>query len=92
MGYWEGDTLVVDVAGFTGREPWLDLAGNFHSAQLHLEERYTLVNPDTIRYEATITDQEVYTAPWTLRVSLRRQQESVISAPAAGCEAPREAR
>ena len=43
VGHWEGDTLVVDVNGFND-QTWLDMAANFHSDQLHVVERYTLIN------------------------------------------------
>ena len=46
-GHWEGDTLVVDALSFND-ETWLDKAGNFHSDQLHVVERYTRTGPDTL--------------------------------------------
>jgi hypothetical protein len=63
--HWEGDTLVVDVRHFTDRT-WFDRVGNFHSADLHVVERYTLTTPDHIRYEATIEDPNVFTRPWKI--------------------------
>ena len=47
VGRWEGDTLVIDVTDFNGRH-WFDRAGNFHSDALHVVERYTPVNPNTL--------------------------------------------
>src|SRR6202521_3999133 len=55
VGRWEGDTLVVDVTGFNGKN-WFDRAGNFHGANLHLTERFTQMTPDAIRYQVTIED------------------------------------
>jgi len=53
-GHWEGDTLVVDVTDFNG-ETWLDRVGNFNSDELHLVERWSFVDRNTIRYRATFT-------------------------------------
>jgi hypothetical protein len=71
-GHWEGDTLVVDVAGFNGRA-WLDQAGNIAGRDEHVVERYTMTALDTIIYEARVDDPTVYSRPWTMRLSLRRQ-------------------
>ena len=49
-GRWEGDTLVVDVVHFND-QTWFDRAGNFHSEELHVVERYTPIEPDHINYE-----------------------------------------
>jgi hypothetical protein len=73
-GRWDGDTLVVDVVYFNG-ETWLDRAGNFHSDQLHVVERWTPIDANTIRYAATLEDPKVYTRPWTLSVLLHRHRE-----------------
>ena len=56
-GHWEGDTLVIDVTGFNGRA-WLDRAGNFASDSLHVVERYTMLDANTINYEATLEDPD----------------------------------
>ncbi len=71
---WEGDTLVVDVADFNA-DTWLDSAGNFHSDQLHVSERWQLLDENTLQYEATLEDPGVYTQPWTLSVQLHRHRE-----------------
>ena len=73
-GRWEGDTLVVDVTSFND-QTWFDRAGNFHSDALQVVERYTPIGPDHIDYEATITDPEVFTEPWTIRMPLYRRVE-----------------
>ncbi len=73
-GRWEGNTLVVDVTNFKP-ETWLDGAGTFHSAKLHVIERYTRTAPNVLRYEATIEDPEVFERPWTIRVDLGRRTE-----------------
>jgi hypothetical protein len=71
---WDDDTLVADVAALTD-QLWFDQAGNFHSAAVHIVERYRMTGPDTIEYEARIEDPEVYSAPWTLRTELRRLED-----------------
>ena len=74
VGRWEGESLVVDVSTFTPNT-WLDRAGNFHSDALHVVERYTLIRPDVISYEATIEDPKVFTRPWTITMPLYRRLE-----------------
>lgn len=71
-GRWEGDALVVDVDSFND-QTWFDRAGNFHSEVLHVVERYTLANQDTINYEATITDPAVFTRPWKISLPVYRR-------------------
>jgi hypothetical protein len=73
-GRWEGDTLVVDVSGFTD-QTWFDRAGNFHSAAMRIVERYRLIGPDHIGYEATIDDPKVFTQPWKIAMPLYRRIE-----------------
>ncbi len=73
-GRWDGDTLVVRVDGFTG-ETWFDRAGNFHSDALTVTERYTQIDADHLRYEATIDDPKVFTRPWTISMPLYRRIE-----------------
>jgi hypothetical protein len=72
-GRWEGDTLVVDVTS-QNDQTWLDMAGNFHSADMHVVERYTFLDADTIRYLVTIEDAKVFTRPWTIRLTFHRQK------------------
>jgi hypothetical protein len=73
-GHYDGDSLVVDVSDFNDRT-WLDAAGDYHSGKLQVTERYTRTGPDSLTYEATINDPEVYTRPWTIRVPLYRHKE-----------------
>jgi len=70
-GRWEGDTFVVDVSNFNGRA-WLDMEGNFVDENEHVLERFTLIDPDTILYEATITDPTVFVKPVEMRFTLKR--------------------
>jgi len=73
-GHWEGDTLVVDVTD-NNRDTWLDSSGNFHSAEMHVVERYTRTGPDTLAYEATIEDPKVLTKPFKISLALYRHTE-----------------
>jgi hypothetical protein len=69
---WEGDTLVVDVVHFND-QTWFDRAGNHHSEQLHVVERYTPVDRNHINYEVTIEDPKVFTRPWKMTMPLYRR-------------------
>lgn len=73
-GYWEDETLVVDVTGFND-QTWFDRAGNFHSDELHVVERYTPRSDDTLRYEATIEDPKTFSRPWKMSMILYRRLE-----------------
>ena len=75
VGHWDGDTLVVDVTNFNGKN-WLDRAGNYHSEALHLVERFTAMSPDAIKYEVTIEDPKTFTRPWTISMPLYRRLEA----------------
>ncbi|HEX6998643.1 MAG TPA: hypothetical protein VF322_10890 [Gammaproteobacteria bacterium] len=73
-GRWEGDTLVVETIANDART-WLDRAGNYHTNAMTVTERFTLLDPDHIQYEATIDDPNVFTRPWTIRLPLYRRVE-----------------
>ena len=77
-GHWEGKTLVVDTTNYNGKG-WIAtnasagrIKGIPQSEALHVVERFTRVDPDTINYEVTIDDPNVYTRPWTLAIPLNR--------------------
>ena len=76
-GHWDGDTLVVDVTGFHDLS-WFDRAGNHHSNELHVVERYTPISPYHLQYEATIEDPQVFTRPWTISFPLYRRIENDV--------------
>jgi hypothetical protein len=63
VGRFEGDTLVVESAGFDARS-WLDKLGYPHSESLRVEERYRRVDAETLELVVTITDPVMYTQPW----------------------------
>jgi len=68
---WEGDTLVVSVSGQMP-DTWFDRAGNHHSYQMVVEERWTPAGPNHINYTATITDPNTFTDPWSVSFPLYR--------------------
>ena len=72
-GQWNGNTLVIETTNTNAK--WLDIVGNFHSDALRVVEQLTFLGPDAIRYEATIEDPDVFTGPWTIGLSLRRNKE-----------------
>ena len=71
-GRWEGNTLIVDSTNFNGKA-WFDWL-TFHSDALHVVERFTIVDQDTINYEAMIEDPKVFTKPWKVAFPFRRGQ------------------
>ena len=64
IGWWEGDTLVIDTVGFN-EGSWMDRSAMPHTDRLHLMERLTRTDFDTLDYSVTIDDPGAYTAPWT---------------------------
>jgi len=63
-GKWEGDTLVVDTRGINEKF-WFTNGGLPHTEQLHLVERFTRTDMNTMKYEVTIDDPGAYTRPWS---------------------------
>ena len=70
IGWWEGDTLVVDSTGFN-EGFWLDRRGSPHTDKLHTIERFTRTDLANIKYEVTIDDPGAYTARWSSGFNLR---------------------
>jgi len=71
VGRWDGDTFVIETTG-QNDQTWLDRAGNFHSDRLRVVERFSDIRVNTMTYEATLEDANVFTRPWTLRMTLYR--------------------
>ena len=69
---WDGDTLVITVTGQSDAT-WFDRAGNFHSADMVVVERWTPTSAGTMRYEATITDPNTFTRPWKISMNLYKR-------------------
>jgi hypothetical protein len=83
-GRWEGNTLVVDITNYNDKG---SIATNVatqrvraipQSDELHVVERFTRVDENTINYEATIEDPKVFTAPWTVAIPLHREPDYQI--------------
>jgi hypothetical protein len=70
-GRWEGNTLVVETTNQTGRV-FLDRRGTFYTNAATVTERFTMLDPNTIAYGATVDDPLVYTRPFTIAFMLRR--------------------
>jgi hypothetical protein len=76
-GRWEGDTLVIEVTG-NNDQTWFDRSGNHHGAMLKVTERYTLMDPNHIQYEATIEDPETFSQPWKISLPLYRRLDNNV--------------
>src|SRR5215813_8984418 len=72
-GHWEGNTLVIDTTNFIGKS-------NFYGADenMHLTERFTRTDPDTILYEFTVDDPTAFTRPWSGELPMRKTPEAVF--------------
>jgi hypothetical protein len=68
-GHWEGDTLVVDVTNFSAANPFRG-----SSDKLHVVERFTRVDPDTILYRFTVEDAATWDQPWTGEIAMAKEQ------------------
>jgi len=64
IGWWDGDTLVIDTVGFNGFTR-LDTKGNPHSDKLHMVQRLTRTDAGHITYKVTIEDPVYYSTPFT---------------------------
>ncbi len=71
-GRWEGNTLVVDTTNFTDK-------ANYRGSTdgLHLIERFTRVDADTVKYEFTIDDPTTFTKKWTAAIPMARTDEQI---------------
>jgi hypothetical protein len=69
-GRWDGDTLVIDTIGFNEKF-WIDRLGTPHTEKLHMTEKLTRTDYNTMKYEVTIDDPGAYTRTWTSGFNLR---------------------
>jgi hypothetical protein len=84
IGRWEGDTLVVDTSNFNGKGMIATSAAtgrvrSVHESQaLHVVERFKRVDADTISYQVSVNDPDMYTEPWKVSLLLNRNAEYKI--------------
>jgi hypothetical protein len=71
-GHWEGDTLVVDTTNYRPRA-----FQNISSEKLHIIERFTLHDANTLHYEITVNDPDTWAKPWSLMVPLHRSPKPI---------------
>jgi hypothetical protein len=76
-GHWDGETLVIDTTNFTDktnfRGPPLTTRQDIAASEtLHVIERFTRVDADTIRYQFTVEDPNTWTAPWSGEIAIRK--------------------
>jgi hypothetical protein len=74
-GRWEGNTLVVEVTNLNGKNR-LSHDGDFVSNTARIEERFTFLDQNRLRYEATIHDPKVFTQPWKVTIPTNRAKQS----------------
>jgi hypothetical protein len=72
VGRWEGDTLVVDTTNFSQEAGFRGA-----SANMHLVERFTRVDKDTLRYEFTVDDPATWTGKWSASIPMARTDELI---------------
>jgi hypothetical protein len=65
VGHWEGDTLVVDTTNQNDKT-WFDTSGHYKPEDVHVVERFTMTDSNTIEYEATVTSAE-FTQPMVVK-------------------------
>jgi hypothetical protein len=69
-GHWEGNTLVVDTTNFTDKNPFRG-----SGSSLHLTERFTRTDAETLLYEFIVDDPATFTRPWTAQLPMARTDE-----------------
>jgi hypothetical protein len=83
-GHWEGNTLIVDTTNYNNKG-WIAtsaaagrIKGVPQTESLHVVERFTPIDANTITYEATIDDPAMFTRPWTVSIPLHRDRAYTI--------------
>lgn len=83
VGTWEGDVLVVDTTNFTERtnfrgSPQTSRQDVFATERVHVTERFTPLDRDTLRYQFTVDDPDTWTTPWSGEMMIRRMEPLVV--------------
>jgi hypothetical protein len=73
IGRWDGDILVVDTTNFSR-----DGVFRGSSANMHLVERFTRVDADTLRYDFTVDDREIWSKPWSASIPMTRTDDMMF--------------
>ena len=76
-GHWEGDTLVVETAGFNDKT-WLDGMRHPHSEALHVTERFRRRDFGHLEYEIRFDDPKMYTRPFSVKIPHELQPDTDI--------------
>ena len=71
-GHWEGDSLVTDITNFND-QTWFDKAGNYHSDQLKVAERFTRSGANALLYEASIHDPKTFSKDWKISIPMTQK-------------------
>ena len=72
-GHWDGQTLVIETKNFTEKAAFMNVAGD----NLHLIERFTRLDRNTLLYRFTVSDSTVWTRPWTAELSMTRTDDLI---------------
>jgi len=72
-GRWEGNTLVVDTTDFSGKAPFRGSDQN-----LHLVERFTRTDANTMQYEFTVNDESAFTRPWSVQIPFTKAEGPIF--------------
>jgi hypothetical protein len=74
IGRWDGDTFVVDSTNFRTDSP---VGRGGASEKMHLVERFSRIDPDTLKYEVTVDDPLTWTKPWTAVLFMKNTKDQI---------------
>ena len=80
-GHWDGDTLVIETTNVTNKRASVDIGATVAVGtgdSLHLIERFSRVNEDTLRYEFTVDDPTTFTRPFTAVIPMNRNPQPIF--------------